>query len=140
LAWTWGCGILRPYPARYDRKAQRKRRRLARLVEENSFIRLEDLNIQGMLAYKGDWVGCQVEKVSRWYPSCKTCSAGGTLLPSTARQVRAWQCPVCDVVHDRDVNAATNVLNQTSAGAAGIHTWGQPVQDLRLLRQPGNAG
>jgi hypothetical protein len=55
---------LRPYPARYDRKAQRKRCRLARLVEENGFIGLEDLNIQGMLANKGDWVGCQVEKVS----------------------------------------------------------------------------
>jgi hypothetical protein len=42
---------------------EKARLRLIRLVEENDFIGLEDLNIQGMLAYKDEWVGCQVEKV-----------------------------------------------------------------------------
>ena len=175
-------------PPQYYRKAQKKRRRLARqlsrkkpgsrnrekarlrlarlderianqrrdfqhkmsrlLVEENQFIGLEDLNVRGMMAnrhlaksigdvgwsafigmlvYKGNWYGCRVEKVSRWYPSSKTCSACGAVMEAIPLYVREWQCPVCGVVHDRDVNAAINILNQSTVGATGSHAWGQYV-------------
>jgi putative transposase len=119
------------------------------LVEENQFIGLEDLNIKGMMAnrhlaksigdvgwsafiamlvYKGDWYGCRVEKVSRWYPSSKTCSACGAVMEAIPLHISQWQCPICDAVHDRDVNAATNILNQTTVGATGSNAWGQSVR------------
>jgi transposase len=50
---------------------------------------------------------------------------------------RGWQCPVCDLVHERDVNAAINILNQSTVGATGhlhrtqvqvSHAWGQSVR------------
>lgn len=176
-------------PPQYYRKAQKKRRRLARqlsrkkpgsrnrekarlrlarldervanqradfhhklsrrLVEENHLLCLENLNVRGMMSnhhlaksisdagwsafvtmlrYKGDWYGCRVEQVDRWYPSSKTCSACGVARESVPLYVRQWQCPVCGITHDRDVNAATNILNQTTAGAAESHDWGQHVR------------
>jgi len=81
-----------------------------------------------MLIYKGDWYGCRVEKVSRWYPSSKTCSACGTVMVEIPLHVRKWQCPVCGVVHDREVNAAINILNQSTVGDTGSHAWGQHVR------------
>ena len=102
------------------------------LVDENQFIGLEDLNVRGMLAnhhlaksisdagwsafvtmlgYKGEWYGCRVEKISRWYPSSKTCSICGTKMEVMPLKTRLWQCPICGTVHDRDINAATNILN-----------------------------
>ena len=119
------------------------------LVEENQFIGLEDLNVRGMLAnhhlaksigdagwsafvtmigYKGAWYGCQVEKISRWYPSSKTCSVCGTKMEVMLLKGRMWQCPICETVHDRDVNAAINILNRSTAGAAGSNAWGQHVR------------
>ena len=41
--------------------------------------------------------------------------------------VRQWQCPICDVVHDRDVNAAIHILNPSTVGATQSNAWGQPV-------------
>ncbi|MBC8336901.1 MAG: transposase [Anaerolineales bacterium] len=140
--------------ARLDEKISNQRRdfhhKLSRmLVEENQFIGLEDLNVRGMLAnhhlaksigdagwsafvtmlgYKGEWYGCQVEKVSRWYPSSKTCSVCGTKMEAMPLNVRIWQCPMCGTVHDRDVNAAINILKQSTAGAVENNAWGQSVR------------
>jgi putative transposase len=120
-----------------------------RLIEENQFIGLEDLNVRGMLAnhhlaksigdagwsafvtmleYKGMWYGCRVEKVSRWYPSSKTCSVCGNQMEAMPLEVCLWQCPVCKTVHDRDVNAAANILNRSTAGAVGSNAWEQLVR------------
>jgi putative transposase len=98
-----------------------------KLVAENRFIGLEDLNIRGMMAnhylaksiddvgwsafitmliYKGNWYGYRVEKASRWYPSSNTYSACGIVREAIPCHVHEWQCPVCGVIHDRDVNAA----------------------------------
>jgi putative transposase len=90
------------------------------LVADNRFIGLEDLNVKGMMAceacfahrhlaksignagwsafsgmltYKGDWYGCQVEKVNRWYPSSKTCSACGAVMEAIPLQVHEWHPP-----------------------------------------------
>ena len=61
----------------------------------------------GMLAYKGDWYGCQVEKVNRWYPSSKTCSVCGAVMEAMPLHVHEEQCLVCDFAHDRDVSTST---------------------------------
>ena len=125
------------------------------LVEENQFIGVEDLNVRGMMAnhrlaksigdagwskfvsmleYKGEWYGCQVVKVGRWYPSSRTCSECGMRLESLPLSVREWQCPECGCAHDRDVNAAINILKQATVGTTGsrnkdvANAWGQHVR------------
>jgi putative transposase len=120
-----------------------------RLVEENQLIGLENLNVKGMmrnhhlaqsigdagwsqfvrfLQYKGEWYGCKVERVDRWYPSSKTCSACGHKVEALPLNIRSWVCSVCGTVHDRDVNASINIWRQTTAGAAGSNAWGHNVR------------
>jgi putative transposase len=48
--------------------------------------------------------------IDRWYPSSKTCSACGHLLADLSISTRTWQCPSCGTRHDRDINAAKNIL------------------------------
>jgi putative transposase len=48
--------------------------------------------------------------IDRWYPSSKTCSACGYVLADLSLKIRTWQCPSCGTRHDRDVNAAKNIL------------------------------
>jgi putative transposase len=102
-----------------------------RLIRENQVICLETLNIKGMvknhslakaisdvgwggfvrqLEYKARWYGRTLVKIDRWYPSSKTCSACGYLLEALTLDVREWVCPACGVRHDRDRNAAQNIL------------------------------
>ncbi|HEX5297760.1 MAG TPA: zinc ribbon domain-containing protein [Streptosporangiaceae bacterium] len=57
--------------------------------------------------------------VDRWYPSSKTCSACGYLLAELSLGTRAWQCPSCGTRHDRDHNAAKNILAAGLAVAGG---------------------
>ena len=107
------------------------------LVEENQLIVSEDLNVQGLmknhrlagaisdvswyeltrqLSYKSDWYGRRYLKVGRYYPSTQTCSVCGyvnkDLRGSEGLSIRAWDCPVCGTHHDRDLNAAINILNE----------------------------
>jgi putative transposase len=104
-----------------------------RLIRENQAIYIEDLCVKGMLRaklhsraisdagwsefvrqleYKAVWYGRPVVKVSRWFPSTKTCSACGTTGHKLTLKDREWQCPDCGAHHDRDVNAALNILAQ----------------------------
>ena len=48
--------------------------------------------------------------IDRWYPSSKTCSACGHLLAELSLSIRHWRCPSCGTRHDRDINAAKNIL------------------------------
>jgi len=109
-----------------------------RLVRENQTIVIEDLNVRGMmanhtlagaigdsgwgefarqLAYKCEWHGRVLIRIDRFYPSSKICSACGFQHDAMPLDVREWPCPACGVTHDRDVNAARNVL---AAGLAVI--------------------
>jgi putative transposase len=63
-----------------------------------------------MLEYKATRAGRQLTVINRFYPSSKTCSACGHLLAHLPLSTRAWHCPSCGTRHDRDVNAAKNIL------------------------------
>ncbi|PZT75506.1 RNA-guided endonuclease InsQ/TnpB family protein [Streptomyces sp. AC1-42W] len=119
----------------YARIADRRRDHLhkltTRLVRENQTIVIEDLSVRNMaknrslaraisdaawaefrsmLEYKARWYGREVIAVDRWFPSSKLCSACGTLRGGMPLNVRIWTCGSCGTVHDRDVNAAKNLL------------------------------
>jgi putative transposase len=102
-----------------------------RLVEENQLIRLETLAVGGMLknrrlsksiadagwsmferylTYKGACYGCRVEQIDRWYPSSQVCHMCGYQYARLTLAERQWMCPACGVTHDRDLNAAINIL------------------------------
>jgi putative transposase len=101
------------------------------LVRKHDLIAIEDLNVSGMvknrclskaisrtgwyemrrqLEYKTERYGRQVITCDRWYPSSKTCSDCGHLLAKLSLGTRHWTCPGCGTLHDRDVNAAKNIL------------------------------
>lgn len=66
-----------------------------------------------MLTYKADWYGRTILKIDRFYPSSQTCSCCGCVNSETKDlSVREWTCPDCGVTHDRDINAAKNILKQ----------------------------
>ena len=103
------------------------------LADENQVLCMEDLNAKGMvrnhhlakavtdasfgefarlLEYKCAERGRTLVRVDRFYPSSKTCSACGHRLDVLPLSVRSWDCPACGVHHDRDVNAARNILTE----------------------------
>src|SRR5207237_9093260 len=101
-----------------------------RLVREFDVICVEDLNVKALargrhsraihdvafsevrrqLAYKSEWYGKILIEVDRWYPSSKTCSECRYTLDELRLDERQWRCPRCGVCHDRDINAARNLL------------------------------
>ncbi len=85
------------------------------------------------LEYKAAWYGRTVVKIDKWYPSSKRCFDCGHLLDSLPLGVRVWTCPACGMVHDRDVNAAKNIL---AAGLA-VAACGEAVRPGRAKAQPG---
>jgi putative transposase len=118
----------------YARIADRRRDFLhkltTRLVRENQTVVIEDLTVRtmvtnhslaraisdaswremrSMLEYKARWYGRELVVIDRWFPSSKLCSACGTIARSMPLNVREWVC-ACGAAHDRDVNAAINIL------------------------------
>jgi putative transposase len=130
--------------ARAHRKVRHARqdflhRASTRLVRQNDMIVIEDLAVANMvknrrlaraisgcgwrefrrqLQYKCQWHGRRLIVIDRWHPSSKTCSACGHLLEQLSLSTRHWRCPSCGARHDRDINAAKNILAAGLAVAA----------------------
>lgn len=102
-----------------------------RLVRENQTIVVEDLAVKNMvknrklansisdaswgelvrqLEYKCDWYGRTLVKIDRWFPSSKRCGSCGHIVEKLPLNIREWDCPNCGAQHDRDINAAHNIL------------------------------
>jgi putative transposase len=131
--------------ARAHRKVRNARadflhRTTTRLVRGYDLIAIEDLNVSGMvrnrhlaraisdcgwgefrrqLQYKCERAGRRLVVTGRWYPSSKTCSACGFRLAELSLSIRTWRCPSCRTRHDRDLNAAKNILAAGLAAARG---------------------
>ena len=116
-----------------------------KLTCENQAVALEDLNIKGMvknhklaraisdagwgqfvsmLDYKGELYGCELRRLDRFFPSSKRCSCCGYIKQDLTLNIRQWDCPECSAHHDRDINAAQNILkfSESTAGSAETHT------------------
>jgi putative transposase len=118
-----------------------------RLVREFDLICIEDLNVKGMarglharaihdvafsevrrqLTYKSSWYGKILEVVDRWYASSKKCSVCQYTLDELRLDQREWTCPKCRTCHDRDTNAARNILAEGLRQLAG-----RDDRDLRV--------
>jgi putative transposase len=92
-----------------------------------------------MIEYKAARYGRRVITADRWYPSSKTCSACGYLLAELSLGIRAWQCPSCGTRHDRDINAAKNILAAglaVSACGADVRHPGSPRVRSAVKQEP----
>ncbi len=82
-----------------------RNRKLARKIHVASWGVLT-----GMVKYKCELYGKTYHEIGRFMPSTKTCSCCGHVLDSIKLSVKEWTCPNCGVLHDRDINASTNIL------------------------------
>jgi putative transposase len=131
-------------------------------VNRFAVIGIEDLNVKGMMAngklsravadmgfhefrrqlgYKAAMAGTRIVVADRWSPSSKTCSDCGHVVPTLPLSVRDWVCPACGSVHDRDRNAAINLMNiaassaVTACGAGSSDGGLAPVVKLSAMKQ-----
>jgi putative transposase len=132
-----------------DRRRDTLHKLSTRLVRENQTIVIEDLTVRnllkngklaraisdaawrefrGMVEYKAQWYGREVIAVDRWFPSSKLCSRCGMLQGKMPLHVRTWTCASCGTTHDRDENAAKNLL---AAGLA-VSACGAGVRPQRI--------
>src|SRR5262249_35096523 len=119
----------------------------SRLGKEFDVIAIEDLSVSGLvrgrvalavqdaafgevrrqLRYKSEWYGRLLLEVDRWYASSKHCSMCRFRLDELRLDQRQWKCPKCGSCHDRDINAARNLLTQSVRQLAG-----RDDRDLRV--------
>lgn len=64
------------------------------------------------LEYKAEWYGREIVKIDTWFPSSQICSNCGHRDGKKELSVREWDCPMYGARHDRDINAAINILNE----------------------------
>ena len=103
------------------------------LVEKYDIISMENLNIKGMfknkkwapkmqkinlykliqmIKYKSEWYGKKFIQIDRFYPSSQKCNICNYQYTNLTLATRKWTCPICGTKHQRDINAAKNILKQ----------------------------
>ena len=121
-----------------DRRRDFLHKLTSRIVHENQVVVIEDLTVRNlvknhslaraisdaswtelrsMLEYKCAWYGRELVVIDRWFPSSKLCGTCGTVREKLPLNVREWTCE-CGTVHDRDMNAARNILAAGLAASA----------------------
>lgn len=128
----------------------------SKLINENQVICLESLSVKNMiknhklaksisdtswgtfanmLTYKANLYGRTISKIDRFFPSSKLCNNCGYINESLKLSNREWTCESCNKVHDRDINAAKNILRQGLNLVAGLGTKSvkKPVEALTGL-------
>ena len=117
-----------------------------KLAKTKSVIVVEDLNVSGliqnqrlsrhiadagwgtfrnMLDYKCRWYGSELKMVPRFFASSKLCSNCGAKKEKLALHERTWLCEACGAQHDRDINAAKNLLSWSTVSSTGINACGE---------------
>lgn len=131
-----------------------------RLIRENQTVVVEDLNVSGMsrsakgrgrkskaglnrgilnhapgemrrqLEYKAEWYGREILVADRWFPSSQICSSCGHRDGKKALGIREWTCADCGTRHDRDQNAAINLMDVAVGLTETQNARGGPVRPL----------
>lgn len=96
-------------------KGMLKNRRLSRAISDASLSTLVT-----MIKYKSLWYGKTFHQIDTWHPSSKLCSECGYKMDDMNLSVREWTCPECQTNHDRDINAAINILNKGLTDLYGL--------------------
>jgi putative transposase len=128
-----------------DRRRDYQHKLSTRIVRENQVVCVEGLAVKNMLKhhalaksisdvgwgefvrqleYKACWYERTFVKIDRWYLSSKLCFECGYVLDSLSLDERFWTCPACGCFHDRDCNAAKNVL----AAGLSVSACGEAVR------------
>src|SRR5438876_1296029 len=139
-----------------DRRRDYQHKLSIKIIRENQVVCVESLHVKNMvknhtlakaisdvgwsefvrqLEYKAEWYGRTLVKIDKWYPSSKRCFDCGHVLDSLTLDIRSWTCPECGVQHDRDINAAKNVL---AAGLA-VSACGEAVRPGAVKTKPGTS-
>ncbi len=137
-----------------DRRKDYQHKLSTQVLRENQVVCVESLQVKNMvqnhclakaisdvgwgefvrqLEYKACWYGRTLVKIDKFYPSSKRCHDCGHILDSLSLDIRHWVCPECGVAHDRDINAAKNVL---AAGLA-VTAFGEAVRPGRAKARAG---
>jgi len=90
-----------------EKKKGGKKNRLSKSISDAGWS-----SLVAMIVYKAEMNDRTVVKVDRFYPSSKTCSVCGWKNDSLTLADRSWTCPECGTTHDRDKNAAVNILSE----------------------------
>src|SRR6266487_525648 len=137
-----------------DRRRDYQHKLSTPIIRENQVVCVESLHVKNMLKneklakaisdvgwgefvrqfeYKATWYGRTLVKIDKFYPSSKRCFHCGHILDSLTLDIRFWECPQCHTSHDRDINAAKNIL---AAGLAAADC-GEMVRPGRAKARPG---
>ena len=137
-----------------DRRRDYQHKLSTKIIRENQVVCIESLQVKNMvknhslakaisdvgwsefvrqLEYKAEWYGRTLVKIDKWYPSSKRCFDCRHILDSLTLDVRAWTCPECGVHHDRDINAAKNIL----AVGLTVAACGEAVRPGAVKTKPG---
>ena len=135
-----------------DQRADHHHKLALRLIRETQVVAVEDLCVAGLArtrlaksVHDAGWAtlvrlleekaaqhGRRVVKIGRWEPTSQTCAACGHRDGPKPPNIRAWVCQICGVAHDRDINAARNILvaaglAETQNACGGSVSPGQPL-------------